>query len=62
MKDTVSRETLKWNGTTYRTILDASETAGAMSIFDSVSPPRSGPPRHVHDAEDETFVILSGEV
>ena len=62
MKDTVSRETLNWNGTTYRTILDASETEGAMSIFDSVSPPRSGPPRHVHDAEDETFVILSGEV
>ena len=62
MKDTVSRNTLDWNGTTYRTILDASETQGAMSIFDSVSPPRSGPPRHVHDAEDETFVILSGEV
>ena len=62
MKDTVSRNTLDWNGTTYRTILDASETEGAMSIFDSVSPPRSGPPRHVHDAEDETFVILSGEV
>ena len=62
MKDVVSRETREWNGTTYRTILDASETEGAMSIFDSVSPPRSGPPRHVHDAEDETFIILSGEV
>lgn len=62
MKDLATRDTLEWNGTTYRTILDRSETGGAMSIVDSVSPPRSGPPRHVHDAEDETFVVLTGEV
>jgi quercetin dioxygenase-like cupin family protein len=31
-----------------------------MSITDSVSPAGSGPPRHVHHGEDETFVILSG--
>lgn len=62
MKDLATRDTHVWNGTTYRTILDTSETGGAMSIVDSVSPPRSGPPRHVHDAEDEVFVVLSGEV
>nr|WP_245947398.1 cupin domain-containing protein [Jannaschia seohaensis] len=28
--------------------------------MDSTSPPDSGPPRHVHHAEDETFVILPG--
>ena len=54
--------TLNWNGTLYRTLLGPGESGGAMSIVDSLSPAHSGPPRHVHEAEDETFVILSGEV
>ena len=33
-----------------------------MSIVDSVGPPGSGPPRHVHEREDEPFLILSGEI
>lgn len=33
-----------------------------MSIVDSLSPVGSGPPRHIHHAEDEIFVILTGEV
>ncbi len=32
-----------------------------MSIVDSLTPAGSGPPRHVHEREDETFVILTGE-
>ncbi len=32
-----------------------------MSIVDSLSPAGSGPPRHVHDREDETFILLTGE-
>ncbi len=31
-----------------------------MSIVDSWSPAGSGPPRHVHENENETFVILTG--
>ena len=62
MKDLNSAETLNWNGTTYKTILTPKASGGAMSIVDSVSPPMSGPPRHIHHAEDEVFVILSGEV
>ncbi|MDK1373056.1 MULTISPECIES: cupin domain-containing protein [unclassified Sinorhizobium] len=31
-----------------------------MSIVDSLSPVGSGPPRHIHEAEDEIFVILTG--
>ncbi|TNC71637.1 cupin domain-containing protein [Rubellimicrobium roseum] len=53
---------LDWNGTTYRTILSTSQTSGAMCIVDSTSPALSGPPRHVHAAEDECFVVLTGEV
>ena len=62
MKDMSSAETLNWNGTTYKTILTPEASGGAMSIVDSVSPPNSGPPRHIHHAEDEVFVILTGEV
>jgi quercetin dioxygenase-like cupin family protein len=32
-----------------------------MSITDSVSPPNSGPPRHIHHDADETFVLLTGD-
>lgn len=52
---------IEWLGARYKTILAPAETGGAMSIVDSVSPPGGGPPRHVHEREDETFVILSGE-
>jgi quercetin dioxygenase-like cupin family protein len=63
MKDQVAeRGAVEWRGTTYRTMLAAEETAGRMSIVDSVSPPGSGPPRHVHRSEDECFVVLTGEM
>jgi quercetin dioxygenase-like cupin family protein len=53
---------IEWLGVHYRTSLTTLETGGAMSITDSVSPPGSGPPRHVHHDADETFVVLSGDV
>jgi len=52
---------IEWLGVRYKTILSASETGGAMSIVDSLSPAGSGPPRHVHEREDEAFMLLSGE-
>jgi len=42
---------IDWLGVKYKTIL---------SIVDSLSPANSGPPRHIHHAEDETFVMISG--
>ncbi len=54
-------DVLEWLGVRYKTILPASETGGAMSIVDSLSPAGSGPPRHVHEREDEAFILLSGE-
>ncbi len=51
---------IEWLGVLYRTILDTAATGGAMCIVDSVSPEGSGPPRHIHANEDETFVLLSG--
>ena len=52
---------VEWLGTHYRTTLTTAETGGAMSITDSVSPPNSGPPRHIHHDADEAFVMLTGD-
>lgn len=63
MIDTIlGPDSFEWQGTHYRTLLDTSDTSGAISVVDSVSPPNSGPPRHIHADADETFVLLSGEV
>jgi len=51
---------IEWLGTRYRTLLRTADSAGSMSIVESLSPIGSGPPRHVHDREDETFVLLRG--
>lgn len=62
MKDHIlGRGAIEWLGVQYKTILTTDETGGAMSITDSVSPPNSGPPRHVHKDANETFVLLTGE-
>ncbi len=52
--------TIEWLGVIYKTILSSEATHGAMSIVESLSPVGSGPPRHVHEREDETFVLLTG--
>lgn len=55
-------QTHDWLGTSYKTILTTAASAGAISVTDSVSPPLSGPPRHIHHDADETFVVLTGDV
>ncbi|SDK54933.1 cupin domain-containing protein [Aliiruegeria lutimaris] len=61
MKDLeINDAPLEWLGVSHKTILSPEQTGGAMSIVESVSPPESGPPRHIHHNEDETFVVLSG--
>lgn len=54
-------DAIQWLGVHYKTILSTKDTGGTMSIVDSVSPPLSGPPRHIHRDADETFVVLSGD-
>jgi quercetin dioxygenase-like cupin family protein len=51
-----------WNGASYQTILSCAETGGALSVMYVDAPPLSGPPSHVHAAEDETFILLEGSV
>ena len=55
-------DAIEWLGVHYKTILKTTDSGGAMSVVDSVSPPESGPPRHVHHDADETFVVLTGDI
>lgn len=61
MRDlTTDPDAIVWLDVYYKTILSPEQTGGALSIVDSWSPVGSGPPRHVHENEDETFVMISG--
>jgi len=39
----------------------ADQTGGSLGMFRQTIAPNSGPPTHVHQAEDEFFYIVSGE-
>jgi quercetin dioxygenase-like cupin family protein len=56
----LSPDAAEWGGVRYHTLLGPSDSGGAMSIVDTLSPVNASPPRHVHDKEDEIFVLLSG--
>lgn len=60
--NSTDRDTVQWQGTRFKTLLDGADTNGQMSVLDTVSPPKSGPPLHVHHDADETFIALSGDI
>jgi mannose-6-phosphate isomerase-like protein (cupin superfamily) len=37
------------------------QTGGALGLFRQTIAPKSGPPTHIHQAEDEFFYVVSGE-
>jgi quercetin dioxygenase-like cupin family protein len=49
-------------GDTYTTLLTGAHTGNAFSLLEALVPAGTGPPPHVHHAEDETFVLLEGEL
>ena len=56
----LGREAFSWLGNDYKPVLTPAQSGGAMSIVDSITPPDMGPPRHIHDAEDEAFFLMTG--
>jgi quercetin dioxygenase-like cupin family protein len=42
-------------------IATAEETGGSIGVFEDISSPGDGPPRHVHYGSDELFYLLEGE-
>jgi mannose-6-phosphate isomerase-like protein (cupin superfamily) len=47
-------------GVQFTVIVTGAETGGKLSLFEEITPPRLGPPLHIHHAEDEFFRILKG--
>ncbi len=43
-------------------LVTSDQTGGALSVIEVTEPPGAAAPLHVHHREDETFVILEGEV
>jgi mannose-6-phosphate isomerase-like protein (cupin superfamily) len=63
MKDMIQEATVgEWNGVRCEILLPSEATGGAISVVDTVNPPMSGPPMHIHHAEDEVLLVLSGDI
>lgn len=45
-----------------RCVMSAEDTGGAYSLFEVTCPPGDGVPPHTHTTEDETFIVLAGEL
>lgn len=49
-------------GDIYRFLATGDETDGKYATFEAIVPPGSGPPPHVHSREEESFLVLEGEM
>jgi quercetin dioxygenase-like cupin family protein len=49
-------------GDLYRFLATGEETDGMYAMFEAIVPPGGGPPPHTHSREEESFLILEGEI
>ena len=49
-------------GDTYTTLLSGQQTGGAFTLLEALVMPDAGPPPHAHHGEEETFVLLDGQM
>lgn len=49
-------------GDVYRFLATGEETDGRYATFEAIVPPGSGPPPHIHSREEESFLVLEGEM
>lgn len=52
---------ISWMGTDYSINIAKADSAGAVGIFESLTPAGEGPPVHIHNNEDEVLHIVDGE-
>jgi quercetin dioxygenase-like cupin family protein len=52
----------RWYGDSlFEFLVPAAATGGAMTVFRATMPRGFGPPRHIHNREDEVFLVTEGE-
>lgn len=51
---------VQWNGEAGRFLLGKKDTGGLLTLAEIITEVGSGPPLHVHEVEDEAFVVLEG--
>lgn len=57
-----SVESLKlFEGMSLKILLSSSDTNGLQAVFEDIVVPGVGPGRHIHHAQDETFIFLEGK-
>jgi quercetin dioxygenase-like cupin family protein len=49
-------------GDVYRFLATGAETDGTYAMFEAVVWPGGGPPPHIHSREEESFLVLEGEI
>lgn len=49
-------------GDVYRFLATGDETDGKYTTFEAIVPPGSGPPPHIHSREEESFLVIEGEM
>lgn len=55
-------KTLSVSGDIVMVLRDGADTQGAYSVMELLIAPGNGTPPHVHHREDETFLIMDGEM
>src|SRR5215211_5951413 len=55
-------DTVFFVGDTYTTLLSGTQTGGTFAMLEALVPAQTGPPPHIHYAEDETFILLDGVI
>jgi quercetin dioxygenase-like cupin family protein len=49
-------------GDLYRFLATGDETGGKYAMWEAIVPPGGGPPPHTHSREEESFLVLEGEI
>ncbi|WP_231962154.1 cupin domain-containing protein [Symmachiella dynata] len=49
-------------GDVYRFLATGEETDGKYATFEALVPPGCGPPPHIHSREEESFLVLEGQI
>lgn len=49
-------------GGIYHILTTAKETQNRVFAFEAIEPPGGGPPLHIHQREEEFFMVLDGEI